>query len=40
MNHTGEMVEFSAVGPGSALFTPFMRNDQVHAHLLRATGLA
>lgn len=40
MNHTGELVEFSAIGPGSALFTPFMRNDQVHAHLLRATGLA
>lgn len=39
-NHTGEMVEFSAYGPGSALFTPFLRNDQVHAKLLRATGLA
>jgi alkaline phosphatase len=40
MNHTGEMVEFSATGPGAALFPPFLRNDQVHAKLLRATGLA
>jgi alkaline phosphatase len=40
MNHTGEMVEFSATGPGAALFPPFLRNDQVHGHLLRATGLA
>jgi alkaline phosphatase len=39
-NHTGEMVEFCSYGPGSALFTPFLRNDQVHAKLLRATGLA
>ena len=39
-NHTGEMVEFCAYGPGAALFTPFLRNDQVHAKLLRATGLA
>jgi hypothetical protein len=34
------MVEFSAYGPGSQLFTPFMRNDQVHAKILRATGVA
>ena len=39
-NHTGEMVEFAATGPGAALFPPFLRNDQVHAKLLRATGLA
>jgi hypothetical protein len=39
-NHTGEMVEFSAYGPGSQLFTPHMRNDQVHAKILRATGVA
>lgn len=39
-NHTAELVEFCAYGPGSALFTPFLRNDQVHAKLLRATGLA
>jgi alkaline phosphatase len=40
MNHTGEMVEFCAVGPGAALFPPFLRNDQVHAKLLQVTGLA
>lgn len=39
-NHTGEMVEFCAHGPGASLFPPFLRNDQVHAQLLRATGLA
>jgi alkaline phosphatase len=39
-NHTGEMVEFSAYGPGSQLFTPHLRNDQVHAKILRATGVA
>lgn len=39
-NHTGEMVEFCAYGPGSQLFTPHLRNDQVHAKILRATGLA
>ena len=39
-NHTGEMVEFSAYGPGSQLFTPHMRNDQVHAKILQATGVA
>ncbi|PHX58066.1 MAG: hypothetical protein CK553_01315 [Opitutia bacterium] len=39
-NHTGEMVEFCAYGPGSQLFPPHMRNDQVHAKILRATGLA
>ncbi len=39
-NHTGEMVEFCSYGPGSALFGPFLRNDQVHAKLLQATGVA
>lgn len=39
-NHTGEMVEFCTCGPGSQLFTPHLRNDQVHAKLLQATGLA
>ena len=39
-NHTGEMVEFCSYGPGSQLFTPHLRNDQVHAKLLRATGVA
>lgn len=39
-NHTGEMVEFCSYGPGSQLFTPYLRNDQVHAKLLQATGVA
>ncbi len=39
-NHTGEMVEFCSYGPGSELFTPHLRNDQVHAKILRAAGLA
>jgi len=39
-NHTGEMVEFSAYGPGSQLFPPYLRNDQVHAKLLQATGVS
>ncbi len=39
-SHTGEMVEFSAYGPGSQLFTPHLRNDQVHAKILQATGVA
>jgi alkaline phosphatase len=39
-NHTSELVEFSAYGPGSALFPPFLRNDEVHGLLLKATGIA
>ena len=39
-NHTGEMVEFCTYGPGSQLFTPSLRNDQVHAKILQATGVA
>jgi alkaline phosphatase len=39
-NHTGEMVEFCSYGPGSQLFTPHLRNDQVHAKLLQATGVS
>jgi len=39
-NHTGEMVEFCSSGPGSQLFTPHLRNDQVHAKILQATGVA
>jgi alkaline phosphatase len=39
-NHTGEMVEFCSIGPGSQLFTPHLRNDQVHAKILQATGVA
>lgn len=39
-NHTADLVEFCAFGPGSALFPPFLRNDEVHAKILRATGVA
>jgi alkaline phosphatase len=39
-NHTGEMVEFCSFGPGAQLFTPHLRNDQVHAKILQATGVA
>ena len=39
-NHTAEMVEFCAYGPGASLFTPYLRNDQVHAHILRAAGIS
>lgn len=39
-NHTAEMVEFCAYGPGASLFPPYLRNDQVHAKILRAAGLS
>lgn len=39
-HHTSEMVEFSACGPGSGLFPAYLRNDEVHALLLKATGVA
>ncbi|NBR42216.1 MAG: twin-arginine translocation signal domain-containing protein [Verrucomicrobia bacterium] len=39
-HHTSEMVEFCAYGPGSGLFTPYLRNDEVHAILLKAMGLS
>lgn len=39
-HHTAEMVEFCAYGPGASQFTPYLRNDQVHAHILRAAGLS
>lgn len=39
-NHTAEPVEFAAIGPGASLFLPFQRNDEVHAKVLRATGVA
>ena len=38
-NHTADLVEFCAYGPGSAQFPPFLRNDEVHAKVLRATGV-
>lgn len=39
-NHTGDLVEFCALGPGSHLFPAFVRNDEVHGLLLQAYGLA
>ncbi len=38
-NHTGDLVEFCALGAGSRLFQPFMRNLDVHGLLLRAMGV-
>ena len=35
-NHTGELVEFCALGPGSHLFSPYLWNSEVHGLLLRA----
>lgn len=35
-NHTGDLVEFCAYGPGSHLFPGYLRNDEVHRHLLSA----
>jgi alkaline phosphatase len=34
-NHTGELVEFCAFGPGSREFPALMRNDEAHAKLLK-----
>jgi alkaline phosphatase len=39
-NHTGDLVEFCALGPGSRLFPAFVRNFEVHSLLLQAYGLA
>lgn len=39
-NHTSEMVEFCAYGPGAAQFTPYLRNEEVHAYILKAAGIS
>jgi alkaline phosphatase len=39
-NHTGDLVEFCAHGPGSDQFLPFMENHQIHALVLQALGLS
>lgn len=39
-NHTSELVEFCALGPGSSEFPNFIENRQVHEKLLRILGLA
>jgi len=38
-NHTGELVEFCAFGPGSREFPALMRNDEAHAKLLKILGI-
>ncbi len=38
-NHTGELVEFCAYGPGSHLFPGFMKNEEVRAKVLEALGV-
>lgn len=39
-NHTGELVEFCALGPGSREFPALMRNDEAHAKLLAILGIS
>jgi alkaline phosphatase len=39
-NHTSELVEFCALGPGSHLFSPYLWNYEVHNLLLRAMEVA
>lgn len=39
-NHTADLVEFCALGPGSHVFPGFVRNFEVHSLLLQAYGLA
>lgn len=37
-NHTGDLVEFCAYGPGSHLFPGFLKNEEVRGILLKAMG--
>jgi alkaline phosphatase len=39
-NHTSELVEFCAFGPGSHLFSPYLMNREVHQLLLRTLEIA
>ncbi|MCP5537011.1 MAG: alkaline phosphatase [Akkermansiaceae bacterium] len=39
-NHTADLAEFCAYGPGSHQFPGFMKNTDVHGHLLRALAIA
>ena len=39
-DHTGDLVEFCAYGPGSHHFPAFMHNYEVHHHVLEAFALA
>lgn len=38
-NHTGDLVELTALGAGSARFEPFLRNDQIHGILLETLDI-
>jgi len=38
-NHTGDLVEFCALGAGSHVFSPFMENREVHNLVIKAMGL-
>lgn len=38
-NHTGELVEFCAIGPGSSRFPAFLQNRDVHGILLESLGV-
>lgn len=38
-NHTGELVEFCAYGPGSRNFPAFMQNYEVHSLVLKSMGI-
>ncbi|MDX2109855.1 MAG: alkaline phosphatase [Verrucomicrobiota bacterium] len=38
-NHTGDLVEFAALGPGSERITPFIENWQVHGVVCQAMGI-
>ena len=38
-NHTGELVEFCALGPGSTAFPAFLQNFEVHGRVLAAFGM-
>ncbi|TLD70565.1 hypothetical protein FEM03_12660 [Phragmitibacter flavus] len=39
-NHTGELVEFCALGPGSQHFPAYMENREIHDLVLKAMALA
>ncbi len=39
-NHTGELVEFGAFGPGSREFPALLQNYEVHGKILRILGIA
>ncbi|MDR1498048.1 MAG: alkaline phosphatase [Puniceicoccales bacterium] len=38
-NHTGDLIELAALGPGAERFSPLLRNDEIHALLLAAIDI-